>query len=227
MSELDLLRVEMDLLWGPDRFGRPHRSHPLMAIAVAADGQDVRFRPDLPEELRSRLAPISRQGVASFSGEPRQLPDPLRVEWGPSFVMNGDESAPPAPFRILKSNDPARSLERLDRPVEWGDDAEWRSLMAGHLGPWAVGLVDERVVGVCYTPAASLDAAEAGIWTAPSERGRGCAPAVTAAWASVARETFGTLFYSTGSANTSSQSVARKLGLRPIGTLWQFRSPGD
>ncbi len=85
-----------------------------------------------------------------------------------------------------------------------------------------MGIADERIVSICYTPVASSTSAEAGIWTHPDERGRGWAAPVTAAWARVAAGHFETLFYSTGFHNAASQAVARKLGARQIGVIWQI-----
>ncbi|RYG40725.1 hypothetical protein EON79_22120, partial [bacterium] len=193
MSDLEGLRKEMDLLWGPDHFGRPASPHPPLAIAVAMEGYNIRFAPTLSDELRTRMEAI----VAQETWHEWRSNDPscgLRITGGPSFLMHGWEVAPEASFRILDSGGSPPSAEDVRRPEPWGDDAEWAELLAGRLGPWALALRDERVVGVCYTPVASLQAAEAGVWTDAEERGRGCGPLVTAAWANAARHEFATLF---------------------------------
>jgi RimJ/RimL family protein N-acetyltransferase len=43
------------------------------------------------------------------------------------------------------------------------------------------------------------------------------------AWAAIARSRYDALFYSTSADNLASQGVARRLGLRPIGWIWQLR----
>ena len=45
---------------------------------------------------------------------------------------------------------------------------------------------------------------------------------LTAAWAALTRPSGRHLFYSTSGENVSSQRVAARLGLRPIGWLWQL-----
>ena len=67
--------------------------------------------------------------------------------------------------------------------------------------------------------------AEAGTWTDPDFQRRGYAAAVTAAWASLFAPTGRQLFYSTSADNRSSQRVAERLGLHPIGWLWKI-APG-
>lgn len=232
MGDLDLLGLEMDLLWGPDLFGRPVAPHPLIAVADAGEGRVVRFDPAIPKETRAQLEALVASGTidqTDASDSPlliatsSRAPIALRSGGGPSFVMRGDEVAPTAPFRILDSDGPL--THRPIRPGAWGDDEEWEELLDGRLGPWAAALLGERTVGVCYTPVASLRSAEAGVWTDPIVRGRGCAPLVTAAWAAVARRSFDTLFYSTSFENEASQAVARKLGLRPLGTIRQLWLP--
>ncbi len=108
------------------------------------------------------------------------------------------------------------------RPDLWGDEKEWADLLAGRLGPWAMGLNSDRVVSICFTPVASSFGAEAGLWTHSEARGHGYGGAVTMAWAKVAAKEFETLFYSTGFENSASQAVARKLKLRPIGQIHQL-----
>ncbi|WP_344568249.1 GNAT family N-acetyltransferase [Streptomyces axinellae] len=110
-------------------------------------------------------------------------------------------------------------------PGDWSP-SEWRDLLAGRLGPWAVAYEKGQIVAVCHTPVASAHGAEAGVWTRPGFRGRGLAAAVTARWAG----TFPPgrhLFYSTTSDNRSSQRVAARLGLLPLGRVWRLSRPGE
>ena len=65
-------------------------------------------------------------------------------------------------------------------------------------------------------------AAECGVWTHPDYRGRGYAAAVTAAWADILRARGRCPFYSTDAQNVSSQRVAARLRLRPIGWTWNL-----
>jgi RimJ/RimL family protein N-acetyltransferase len=68
-------------------------------------------------------------------------------------------------------------------------------------------------VSVCFCARRSASAAEAGVYTAETYRGRGLAPIVTSAWARSIRGSGRTPVYSTSWTNTASLAVARKLGL--------------
>ena len=70
-----------------------------------------------------------------------------------------------------------------------------------------------RRLPYCYSARLTGRAAEAGVETLETHRGRGYAPAVVAAWAHAVRETGRIPFYSTSWDNLASQAVARKLGL--------------
>lgn len=223
MSDLDLLQLEMNLLWGPDLYGRPASPHPLVALALANDGRALRFGSGVPSDLRASLAESLSHDPSPerFVGECGRPMDSRVCTSGPSYVFDG-EGAPSSDHRVVTSEERVESWLEEARPEAWGDPGEWRDLLAGRLGPWAFGILGGHVVSVCYTPVASPHAAEAGIWTLPETRGRGYAPATVAAWARVAKGRFGTRFYSTGSENAASQAVARKLGLRRVGTIWQI-----
>lgn len=222
VSDIELLKLEMETLWGEDVYGRPPSRRPTLALATAVDGWAMfdsiqpwrelakgRTPEDLLRDLQSGL----------------QVQTPTRIQSGPSYVV--DPSALIAPVakgdpKILVV-DEEKPLSRPATPPEpgWTPD-EWADLVAGRTGPAAFAFMDDRIDSICFTPVASSYAAEAGVWTHPDARRRGWASLVTAAWAEVARHRFETLFYSTRSDNVASQSVARKLGLRPIGTIWQL-----
>ena len=108
-------------------------------------------------------------------------------------------------------------------------------LLAGVLGPWAIGSIDGRVVSICHCARLAARGAEAGVWTDPGFRGQGHAAAVVAAWASLLAPTGRHLFDSTFSENWSSQRVAARLGLRQrldlgdlpaSGCRWPDATPG-
>jgi hypothetical protein len=75
-------------------------------------------------------------------------------------------------------------------------------------------------VSVCFCARSSEIAAEAGLETAASFRGRGFAARVTAAWASAIRESGRIPLYSTSWSNAGSLAVARKLGLVQYASEW-------
>jgi RimJ/RimL family protein N-acetyltransferase len=139
---------------------------------------------------------------------------------GPSYLIP-DTVAFPSDVPLVRSDDSHRSALRGANPGNWGSE-EWEQLLDGSLGPWAMATQAGQVVSICHTPASGERGAEAGVWTRPGFRGRGYAAAVTAAWASLMRPSGRWLFYSTSRTNHSSQRVAARLALRPIGCLWQL-----
>lgn len=108
--------------------------------------------------------------------------------------------------------------------ANWSGE-EWNALVDGALGPWAMVTGDAQVIAICHSARLTERGAEAGVWTDPDHRGQGHAAAVTAAWASLLAGSGRALFYSTSSTNTSSQRVAARLNLRPIGWTWRLASP--
>ena len=226
VEDVDLLRLEMRTLWESDAYGRL-RPSPLLAIAVAGDGHAFHFGPDLPDDLRTAFSGEIEDAQALLEEYRKRLSRPTRIEGGPSYSFGEGTSIPILSDLTISTSDEEVPQSLVDaRPDPWWEPDEWRDLLAGRLGPWAIGHAEERVASLCHTPVGATLAAEAGVWTHPEWRGRGYAPTVTAAWARVARLRFETLFYSTGANNAASQAVARKLGLRPIGWIWQLRSDG-
>jgi predicted GNAT family acetyltransferase len=81
---------------------------------------------------------------------------------------------------------------------------------------------DGQAVSVCFSARLTAEAAEAGLHTAPSARGRGYATAVTAGWALAIRKRGAIPLYSTAWDNLASQAVARRLGLTLYGADWHL-----
>ncbi|MEI5102958.1 hypothetical protein RB200_36005 [Streptomyces sp. PmtG] len=143
------------------------------------------------------------------------------IEGGPCFVFPQQLTASPqAPLPIIVSDAEGRDAAgRLLRPDNW-EPGEWGELTRGDMGEWAMAVHDNSPVSICFSPARNAIAAEAGIWTRADFRGRRIAPAVVAAWSERERRHKKVLFYSTTAANGASQSVARTLGLVPLGWIW-------
>lgn len=142
---------------------------------------------------------------------------------GPSFVFPDAVPAFPG-IRIERCDDPPHPALRHANPGNWMP-AEWDELIAGQLGPWTMVLEGERAVSICHTPRALAPRhAECGVWTAPGCRGRGYAAATAAAWIPLVRTSERILFYSTDADNRSSQRVAMRLWLRPIGWTWRLHA---
>ncbi|MFG2222306.1 GNAT family N-acetyltransferase [Streptomyces sp. NPDC048644] len=148
----------------------------------------------------------------------------VSVEGGPSYLFP-ERLAPraPAPLPVIASDSAGRlAAADLVRPDNW-QPGEWAELISGAVGEWAMAVHDNTPVSICFSPAANTLAAEAGTWTRADFRGRGLAPAVAAAWWHRERRNKQVLFYSTTAANHASQSVARALGLAPLGWIWTVR----
>ena len=77
-------------------------------------------------------------------------------------------------------------------------------------------------VSICFCARRSDIAAEAGLETAESYRGRGYGPRVTAAWAAAVRNAGLTPLYSTSWMNHASLAVARKLSLVAYASSWSI-----
>jgi RimJ/RimL family protein N-acetyltransferase len=239
-SDSELLRIEIETLWTHDERGRlvaarrqdAHEAAPHLVVGVAPDGATVtaigRDVPDaLADELLAEVARSPRMAPsevpAAFGRCEQLLRDALgdvETSGGPSYLIpRGTTFAASAEIQ-RSEGDPGEALRR-HRPDNWRVD-EWQALLNGALGPWAIATIDGAPVSMCHSARLSERGAEAGVWTAPEHRGRGYAAAVTADWAALLAPSGRHLFYSTSADNASSQRVAARLGLRPIGWTWRL-----
>ncbi|UCM88278.1 GNAT family N-acetyltransferase [Streptomyces marincola] len=182
---------------------------PGIALPGPLDGVAQEYAPGRPPDaLRSLVASLGDRAVS--------------VEGGPSFVLPRRLAVPdPAPLPVVVSTAGGRrAARRLARPRTW-EPGEWHDLVDGRMGPWAMAVHGREPVSICFTPASNATGAEAGVRTRPDFRGRRLAPAVVAAWSR--REHRDVLFYSTTADNHASRSVARVLGLTPLGWIWTAR----
>jgi RimJ/RimL family protein N-acetyltransferase len=229
LSDVELLLIEMDLLWDTHEC-------PELVVACARQGLRARVNSAVPEQLaRSLVAEIER----TPPNEDLRVPPARLQQWrilledavgvavllspasGPSYLIHEGVSFPASAPLVRSDYDDLADL-RAANPGNWGAD-EWHDLLEGRLGPWAMARHEQRVISICHTPKANARAAEAGTWTHPDFRGQGHAASTTAEWAALMRASDRLLFYSTSLTNISSQRVARRLGLRQIGLLWQLR----
>jgi RimJ/RimL family protein N-acetyltransferase len=236
-SDLELLALEIETQWTADERGRmlhtrELNSRPAPLMVVAASGQEhvVAFGREVPDGLVTELEAAMAGAFAPETAVPEPLTrcaeilerevGPVAVSSGPSYVIPPG-TAFPSDVPIVRSSDKdAEDLRNLS-PLRGGwSDGEWKLLIDGALGPWAMAISDSEIVSICHCARLSERGAEAGVWTDADHRGRGYAAAVTAAWASLLEASGRTLFYSTSAKNVSSQRVAARLGLRPIGWLW-------
>ena len=240
-SDLDLLRLEIETLWPRDAHGRISTRRtspgpaPAFVLASTTAGLAAAVGRAVPDELAAALAErVQRAAPAEeLSSPPPVLDDcrrrleaalgplELRPGSGPSYLIHEHVDFPASVPLVRSGDDGAAVTLAGANPGTWEPD-EWRQLLAGRLGAWAMAIQHDQVIAICHTPVSSPHAAEAGVWTRPEFRGRGHAAAVTAAWAALLRSSGRVLFYSAARTNRSSQRVAARLGLRPIGWLWQL-----
>jgi RimJ/RimL family protein N-acetyltransferase len=232
LSDLDLLQIEMEI-WSSD--ARQRVGGPDLVIASSAIGSQAAIGEAVPADLAAALeelvasAPVSRdlRSPPPVLEDCRQLlearlgPMEMRPSSGPSYVVPETVEFY-SRATLVRSDATDLSALRDANPGNWGVQ-EWDQLLDGRLGPWVMVTHAGEVISICHTPASSARGAEAGTWTREDFRGQGHAAAATAAWASLVRPSGRVLFYSTSRTNVSSQRVAARLGLRPIGWLWQLQ----
>lgn len=209
-----------------------------MRFAVAEDGHACWIGADVPDRLAAELTRLAANAPAprTAAAPPPALDACQQLleadvgrrivrQSGPSYVFEGTPPVPAAPH--IERSDAANPAALRDaNPGNWEPD-EWQDLLAGRLGPWAMATHGGAVLSIAHTPLpVSALAAECGVWTRPDARGQGYAAAVTAAWSAIVRREGRRLFYSTTQENRSSQRVAERLRLRPIGATWRLRAAG-
>ena len=233
LSDIELFDIKVETSMDDRR-----RLDGVCGIVIATTGTDSRLYigSDVPDTLVPKLvdvcdkaptpsSPSMEPAAISASRELLATPcSPLSLHSSLYYVV---EPSVRIQLRtsIVRSDSPdAESLKDLN-PGNWEND-EWEELLDGVLGPWAMALVDGKVVSICHTPGPMSDrAAECGVWTHPDYRGRGYASEVTTVWADVLRPSGRFLFYSTLPENLPSQRVAARLQLRPIGRTWKLFRP--
>lgn len=230
LSDLELLEIQAEMSMDD---GRRLAGTCGVTIATARDGHTLFVGSDLPKSLVPALAD------AVATSPPASTPDveppalaacrallepacaPLSLDAGPSYLIEPHVRRE-ARAQIARSDTPVSERLRRLNPGNW-EHEEWNELLDGALGPWAIALVDETIASLCHTPRPVTErAAECGVWTHPDFRGRGYAADVTATWADILRPSGRSLFYSTDAQNLSSQRVAARLRLRPIGWTWRL-----
>ncbi|NJP90794.1 GNAT family N-acetyltransferase [Nonomuraea sp. FMUSA5-5] len=227
--DVDLLRIELGVIWRLDDRGRLPGPE-TMVIGAASDGLTAAVAGHVPDDLATRLLSLITGAALPPPGVPpgvladcRELlgGERVKVTGGPSYLvvppLQADVTA-----EVLRSDsaEHVRLVRSLPRPASWEED-EWGRLTSLSAGtPWAMVADDGQVVSICHSARLTPAGAEAGTWTSPAYRGRGHAAATTSAWA--AQFSGIHLFSSTSADNHSSQRVARRLGLRPLGWIWHL-----
>lgn len=230
MNDLELLRIQA--VGSFDERGRIAGWYGV-TIVCAAEGHALWIGDEVPDSRATELG-------ARFDGAPRSLVPaqpppvlalcqqvleggggPLSCRAGPSFLIEATRPLGRG-LHIARSDAPSRDWLRNANPGNW-HPVEWDELLDGRLGPWTMAVEGGVVVSICHTPVSvTVSGAECGVWTRPAFRGRGYGAAVVAEWAEILRPSGRCLFYSTDADNLSSQRLARRLQLRPLGWTWRL-----
>ena len=148
--------------------------------------------------LRDRIEPVSEAKIRESGGPAFEFPVSLVAQ----------------PENVIAIED-----EQLLEP-------NFRGWVPGeiHAGrsPLLAIVENDHPVSICFCARRSEVAAEAGVETTETHRGRGLAARVTAAWALTIRASGRVPLYSTSWTNHASLAVARKLNLRPYASSWSL-----
>lgn len=227
-SSLARTRLQVETLFSFDAAGRmvgtneePPFAAPRVFLGRTPEGNTWRLRYDVPPEQAAQLARLleSEPPLARPGDEPRCLPEVVAVlarsapvtsiNRGPAFQF---ETAPPVPAGTLRLP-PDANVPFHPEMQEMG----WQVPPDAAQQPCHVVIEDGAIVSLCHSSRLSERAAEAGVSTAPSFRGRGLAKAVTAAWAAEVMATGRAAFYSTTWENAASRAIAASFGLVAFG----------
>lgn len=224
------MRIHLDALFTRNAGGRLLRVNepdgkeaPRFFLGRTREGNEWRFRADLPEELVEALEAACREETPGqeFLVPPHGAPTfeellaqstPITRRWaGPAFRFAHDVNPTVDAIPVTEAN------VDLLRPHldDWCPDALLRQ-------PAMMVLDEGRAVSLCCSVRQSMLAHEAGVETAPEFRGRGLATGVVTAWADAVRRLGLLPLYSTSWQNSASLALAGTLGLQRYGTDLHF-----
>jgi RimJ/RimL family protein N-acetyltransferase len=188
--------------WNDEERTRP----PWLYLLRTERGNRWRLHAELPDGLVAELAALlaAEPVPRDFAAEPGCAPA-LREALRTHAELASEYRGPA--FVLPAMTGPGPEIE-LDRA---------RLLARLHM--------DGQVVASCECARLAPGAAEAGVETEASSRGRGFAPRVVAAWARAVQDTGRLALYSTWWENAASLAVARKLGARCYGEDFHLDGP--
>lgn len=189
---------------------------PVLAFVRGVTSSAWAIRTDVPGDLAAELATLlsTEPPRADLEAPPVHLDRYLelvqgRLESGPAFAFPDE----------LPATGEVELIERAEQLgagfADLGDELDARAPVVGVMK-------GDRAVSLCFCARRSDDAAEAGLQTLESHRGRGYASRVTSAWALALRTTGRTPLYSTAWTNVASRAVAGKLGLVAYASDWNI-----
>jgi len=186
---------------------------PRLFVGRTLEGNVWRFRHDLSESLVSELGDVlAGEPVATDLHDPYTTYHQLRATltahapvsavWqGPAWYVPEDVMIP-HDIDVTRVSEPSVLREHFPSLIARLEEQQ----------PYVAIVEAGQAVAVCCSARTSAAAAEAGVETAITHRGRGYASAIVATWASVVRNTGRLPLYSTSWENEASRGVAHKLG---------------
>ncbi|MEV0672053.1 GNAT family N-acetyltransferase [Mycobacterium sp. NPDC050441] len=226
-SALESLAIEIEVIWGSNSVGA--ESMPPVVIAQAGSSWRIHVSPALSKDAKQLVwaaADLPFGTASSLLDRVHSALEPLTGPLCREVTLSYDCARPvgldaPGGIRLITADD--ADVAQLRIAPDWGAQQEWERLL-GNGFPWAAATDGDQVLAVCETARWSVHGTEAGVWTLAGVRGRGLAASVVGAWATQCAKRVERLYYSTSADNLSSQRVAERLGLPPIGELW-FLTP--
>ena len=193
------------------------RSAPRFHLLVAAEGPMIRFRGDVPDEVKRRIADLAaaETWAPEADGPPATLAAyaealashaPVEAIWsGPAFAM----------FRGIHPWAPVVDISDANAGLLTGKLAEWLPDIP-HRRPFVAVAHDAKAVSLCASVRISPAVHCAGVETHPEHRQRGHALAAVSGWAHAVQQLRATPFYSTSWDNVGSRRVAARLGFQHV-----------
>jgi hypothetical protein len=212
-----------------ERENDPDRSPgPRFWLAGCAEGNVFGVRADVPDEIGAEMGALAAR-------EPPFTDPAIPPRYFDRYVALLTRHAPVTRCNFILMYELPHSLRyESDARLVGSDSAEGQALARSlsergmpegltRLGfhrvadlwpPWCAAVIDGQIASIAFAARSSAVGAELGVVTVETCRGRGFAAAAAAGWSSLPSLRERTLFYSTDRENTSSQRVARRLGLR-------------
>ncbi|HWF78798.1 MAG TPA: GNAT family N-acetyltransferase [Caulobacteraceae bacterium] len=195
------------------------RPAPRFHLMLSAEGPMIRFRGDVPDDVRRRLEDLAAAETwdPDHVGPPATFPayvgalaphGPVQATWaGPAFAM----------LRDIHPWGPVVEMTASNAGLLTGKLAEWLPDI-GHRQPFVAVVHDAMAVSLCASVRISPAVHCAGVETHPGHRRRGHALAAVSGWAHAVQRLGATPFYSTAWENRASRAVAARLRFQPVAT---------
>jgi hypothetical protein len=223
-----LIELQFEVLLARDSRGRlvatrgpEARPAPRLFLGRSAQANVWATRADVDaatsRELDRLCAAEPRLSAASPERSPvcrervRELLAPVQFEHrGPAYVLPDE----------LPHDPRAREVSASESSL-WSEAFPWLADEFAAVMPVVIAFEAGQAAAVCHAPRGrTASAAEAGVVTLESFRGRGLATAAVACWARAIQRSGRRALYSTSWQNAASQAVARRLSARLYGEDW-------